>query len=488
MVNLSRALNTAAGGLSAAAAQTAILSRNVANANDPNHTRKSAALASLAHGGALVTGIERSADRALLGRLLETASSSAGTQAYLEGLKRLSETVGDPRDGASIAALLGKLRDDLQLYESDPSKPLNGVAVVRAAGDLAAGLNAASATAQDVRRQADADIAASVTRVNTLLQQFKAANDAAVRGDMTLTGMGEALDARDAALKQLAEEIGIRTVLRGGNDIAIYTDGGVTLFDKLPREVKFAATSVYSATTAGKHVHIDGLPVTDPASGMASRAGRLQGLVTLRDDTAVTSQSQLDGVARGLIQSFAESDPRSPASLPALAGLFMAGGSAALPAAGLEPGLAGALQVNPLADPRHGGNPGLIRDGGFNGPAYRANTTGAASFSGRIARFIDQLGQTRTFDPAGGAGGEASLMSYAATTAGWIEAQRSEATASAARDAAITSRAADALQRQTGVNIDEEMTIMLDLERSYQATSKLIAVVNSMLAALLETV
>ncbi len=36
-------------------------------------------------------------------------------------------------------------------------------------------------------------------------------------------------------MKLLSEELGIRSVTRSNNDIALYTDSGVTLFESVPR-------------------------------------------------------------------------------------------------------------------------------------------------------------------------------------------------------------------------------------------------------------
>ena len=49
----------------------------------------------------------------------------------------------------------------------------------------------------------------------------------------------------------------------------------------------------------------------------------------------------------------------------------------------------------------------------------------------------------------------------------------------------LLSRSTDALSSATGVNLDEEMTLLLDLERSYQASSKLITTIDNMYGALL---
>ena len=52
----------------------------------------------------------------------------------------------------------------------------------------------------------------------------------------------------------------------------------------------------------------------------------------------------------------------------------------------------------------------------------------------------------------------------------------------------VLERTSDALSKATGVNLDEEMTLMLELERTYQASSKLISTIDSMLGSLLAAV
>ncbi len=51
--------------------------------------------------------------------------------------------------------------------------------------------------------------------------------------------------------------------------------------------------------------------------------------------------------------------------------------------------------------------------------------------------------------------------------------------------ATLFERTSEALSNATGVNLDHEMTLLLDLERSYMATSRLISVIDEMFRALL---
>ena len=51
----------------------------------------------------------------------------------------------------------------------------------------------------------------------------------------------------------------------------------------------------------------------------------------------------------------------------------------------------------------------------------------------------------------------------------------------------LLQRSSEALSNETGVNIDEEMTSLLELERAYQASSRLITTIDNMLKTLLAT-
>jgi flagellar hook-associated protein 1 FlgK len=488
MASLSTALNYAVAGLRVNSAQTSLISRNISYANDPDYVRKTADLTRLPGGAISVASYSRSADRRLLDKLLDTSSGAAGKQVALDALAKLAATIGDPESDGSITGLVAKLQQGLQNLEADPSNTTLGSEAFRRASDLALGLNQASASVQQTRAQADQDMAASVDHINSLLAQFKVANDAVVRGAGTAADLTDSLDQRDRILKQLSEEVGIRTTTRANNDIAIYTDSGVTLFETNARSVSFDATSSFDATTTGNAVYVDGVKITGVPSIMPSRAGKLQALAEIRDRVAVTYQTQLDEVARSLIESFAEQD-QSGSALADQAGLFTYGGAPAVPPSGVAvAGLATQIATNSLADPGQGGNVALIRDGGFNGAAYVYNTTGAAGFQDRIAGLIAGLDAPRSFDAAAQLGGSASLKDFSASASGWVEQKRQAADAELIFHVALKSRANEALLRRTGVNIDDEMTTMLDLEKAYQASSKVIAAVDGMLKTLLDAV
>ena len=94
----------------------------------------------------------------------------------------------------------------------------------------------------------------------------------------------------------------------------------------------------------------------------------------------------------------------------------------------------------------------------------------------------------RTFLPDSELPHAATLQVAAETSASWLEATRQGASKQVDRESALLDSASTALSNATGVNRDDEVATMLQLEKSYAASAKLIATVNAMLQSLLDAV
>ncbi len=103
-------------------------------------------------------------------------------------------------------------------------------------------------------------------------------------------------------------------------------------------------------------------------------------------------------------------------------------------------------------------------------------------------QLVDSLSSQRTFDVAAGLGATASVASYATASIGWIEAQRQQAIKTTNYQDARLSQTQQALSNATGVNLDDQMSRMLTLEHSYQASAKLLATVNEMYLTLFDAI
>ena len=498
-MSLSTAFNVISSSFAANAGQTAVVSNNIANVNTPGYSREIANVVTNSYGGSDVASITREANAALLEQVSASTSQAAAQQAISDGLTTLAQTVDDSssatsasgaqQNGASPSAMLANLHSALTTYSDSPSSSSAADAVVSAASDLASSLNSASATVQQVRETADQKMASSVNAINSLLNQFTAANNAVVTGLQTGANVSSVEDTRDSIVTQLAQQIGVSTTVAANGSESIYTDSGVTLFQDTPRTVSFTATPTLVDGANGGAVTVGGVPVTGANSPMPIQSGALAGYAAVRDTLAPEYQAQLDQIAGGLINAFGENDQSTTPTLPALPGLFTTPGATSLPSMSAATGLAAAIEINPNADPSQGGNANRLRDGGISAPgnpAYVYNATGAASYTGRIQGLIGEISATQSFDPSAGLDSSANLTDYANASVGWLQAQHQQASDASTYQNAVATQATSALSNSTGVNLDAEMTNMLNLENSYASTAKLLTTVSSMFTALLQ--
>ena len=488
MYGLTSALSNALSGLLVTSGQSSVVSQNVTSANDENYTRKQVSVLSNLDGTARLAAVTRSSEKGLLDAMLQSSSDASLSSTSLGVLQTLSATVGDVQSDGSLAWSIDQLKRSLQSYASDPANTTLANQVVTSAKTVAQSLNDASATVQKVRSDAETGIATSVNTINDLLNQFQKLDAQISGGGIDSTQLTSAQDSRDAILKKLSSEIGIRTTLRSDGSMAIYSDGGVTLYDRSARGVSFSPTPNMGAGTQGQQVFADGVPITGNSSPMASKSGKLVGLAQIRDVVAPTYQSQLDEVARTLITSFSEKDQSNPATLPDATGLFSFSGSPTLPPPAITSGLASQIAVNTAFDRTSGGNPLLLRDGGANGASYLYNSSNVSGFQSRLNGLLGSLDQQQNFSALSQLNTSDSVVGFATQSAGWLEGLRSAASDKSTASQATMNRSKDALLRTSGVNLDQEMATMLSLEQSYQASAKVMTTVNQMYTSLTDMV
>ena len=500
-MSLSSALSIINSAFVANAGQSAVISSNISNAGTTSYAREIANLITTSGGGVEVASVGREANAALLDQVNTSTSQSAYQQALSDGLTTLAQTVSDSSsatsssgasaNGNSPSAMLANLQSALETYDASPSDTSAAQGAVTAADDLTQSLNTGAAAVQSVRETADSDMASAVNTVNSLLTQFTSVNATIVSGTATGADVSSAEDTRDSILTQLSQEIGISTVANPDGSTSIYTDSGVTLFQGgAPRTVSFTPTATLTDGASGNAVMVDGVPITGSSSPMAIQSGALAGLANLRDVVAPQYGAQLDQIANGLISAFAESD-QTGGTAPTLPGLFTFPGATGVPANSATTGLASEIEVNANVDPSQGGNVDLLRDGGIADPtnsAYTYNTTGTASYTGRIAQLISATTSTQSFNGAAGLGTSSTLSDYADASVSWLQSQNQQASNQLDYQNSVVSQATTALSNATGVNLDTEMTNMLSVENSYTTTAKLLTTVDAMFTSLLSAV
>ncbi len=489
-MSLSLALDSALSGLIAAQRQTALASRNIANANTPGYVRKDAELASqTVQGegrGVVVADILRRVDRMLQQDMRRESGLSSELQAKAERLAAFTTVIGQPDEERSISNSIARLAQAFQSLGESPENAVVQHSAVGAAQDTVRSLQRVAAEIRQQRQASDLAIAASVGRVNQALDDLAQINEQLIvqsGGDRDVTDL---LDKRDQLLDRMSNELGITVLTRENGQVMVLTEGGTTLLDgSRVNRLSFMPTSQIgaAATYSGGTGILSGITVNGvdiaPGSGYtgAIRSGRLAAEFELRDTILPQAQAQIDEIASALADGFQRLDA---SVAPGMAGLFTDAGAAHDRSDPTQIiGLSERLAVNASVDPDQGGSLWRIRDG------VQAAALGAPGDATQARAFLSVFNETIAFNPAAGLSASASIGSYATEFVGFPGNLRAAMQERARHQTSIADTLTTQRQNLEGVNVDDELQKMLLLEQSYNASAKVIQAVRDMMDALL---
>ncbi len=484
-MTLSNALRSATSSLASHSQQLANLSRNISGVGDPTYVRRDAQVYTDQWS---ITRIEisRHVNQSVHSAMLGSQSDAAKAAALASGIDSIASLQDSGSFAFSPASLLAQLKEAVEFSAASPSDPSAMASLVESARSISTAINASYQAVLDKKEEADRAINESVENINSLLSRIKDLNDTIVVAAKGGKDDLDSMDVRDQLVSKLSEEIGIKVLPDHDNGIMITASNGAMLFDTQPRDVVFAPIGSYGPNTVGNELRVDGVTVSGPNAMLKINNGRVAGNLELRDDFLNNQQNQLDEIARGLVEMFAETD-QTAGGKPALAGLFTWSGGPAVPAsATLEKGIAWTLSVNPLVDLQQGGNPALLRDGAINGDGdYTYNTTGGPGFSDRLLQLSDAFEKPMSFDALIGLPASASMSEYAAYALDDLNSKRAGALANNDYRSELANQMQTAFANETGVNLDYELSRLLEVERTYQASARVVKAVDDLLLELL---
>jgi flagellar hook-associated protein 1 len=483
-MSLAASLSSALSGLTANARAAEIVSSNVANAMTEGYGRRSLELSSRMVGavsnGVQVTGVNRWANPILLTdrRIADAGAADSGVrQAFLADLERL---LGSGDAEGSLTRRVGALDTALIEAASRPDSPARLNTVLVAVRDLAGALSGAADQVQTARTAADRQIAGEVSTINTTLAQIADMNQRITAH----TGTGEddsaLIDQRQQLIDRLAGIIPLREMPRERGQVALYTTGGASLLEGRPMLVGFTASGLVTAdmTLVGgglSGLTLNGQPIPVGGERGLFAGGSLAAHFAVRDELGAQAQTRLDAMARNLAERF--SDPAvDPTIGPGGAGLFTDLGAAFDPVN--EAGFAQRLRVHASVDPAQGGALWRLRDG------VGAVAPGAAANSALLSALQTALTDRRPAASGDFMPGARGFAGFAADLLSGVAGQR---LAAAAETSFATSRAEALRQMQLeeGVDTDQEMQTLLEIERGYAANARVIQTVDEMINALL---
>jgi flagellar hook-associated protein 1 FlgK len=303
------AINSALSSIFAIQKQMNLASANIANADVDGYTAKSVKLNTTVSGG-IASGVATSAASSTVDRYLlkdiaaavSSASEADTADTYYEALQQLLGSVSsdDAGSGSDLSSLLSNLTDAASDLAGTPDSESYKAAFVAALDDVAAALRRTSAEVQELRSQADQEIAETVDEVNAALDQIAALNlqirSAQASGEST----ADLEDQRMSALQAVAKNIDVNYFVDQYGNMQIYTAGNQILLDRSgARHLDHTASSLSdSVSYAGGGIDaitLNGVDITN-----AIGTGSLAALVEQRDSVLTNVQSELDNLSQSL--------------------------------------------------------------------------------------------------------------------------------------------------------------------------------------------
>lgn len=484
-MGITNAVANATSGLAAASRRADIVSNNVANALTPGYAKRSVEISEKVLGGrgagVKFDGVARAVDHALTRERRLADGAHGRDQIASAAYASFNKALGEPGDPFSLFAQYENFESSLRaLAQSPESQPMQAQ-VLDAAKALTAAFRELAGDAQAARQDADAQIAESVTYINGVLKQIENLNSeisTAGAGGRDATALE---DQRKTLIDQVAAFVPVREVRRDNGKVDLITDKGIFLIAGKARAFEFTPTNTITpdATLAGGDVSgltLNGADLTPGGGGSFSiSGGALAGYFNVRDEIAPQFQTQLDALARDVMERFEGIDP---SLAPGEAGLFTDAG-AAFDAAS-ETGLAARIAINAAIDPDQGGAPWRLRDG------LGAAGQGPSGEAGLLNMILDAFTALKAPPPGAGLSGQLSAVEAAANVASSIGRARLSSETQLATTAARARSLGDAEQSATAVDTDVELQKLLMIEQAFSANARVIQTADDMMRTLLE--
>ncbi|NGM37764.1 flagellar hook-associated protein FlgK [Methylobacterium sp. DB0501] len=316
------ALNTATAGLQVTQAAIGLVSQNVANAGSAGYVKRVLTpVAQLGNSGVATGTITRTLDAVSLKQLrLETAGASyTGLTAKVQG--QLDALYGNPGSASALDGVMNGFTQALQGLTSDPTSAASRASAVSAARTVATTISGIANGVQTLRTGLEAQLGSDVTSASTLLSQIAALNTKVVGATGNSSGdtrVAELLDQRDQAINTLSHYLDVQVSEQHDGSVTLLTASGATLVDhgaaaSLAFDGRGALNAAVQYTTDPDTRGVGTVTATTPAGARidliatgAIRSGSIAAAVSLRDDTLVQAQRQLDDLASGLSRAISD--------------------------------------------------------------------------------------------------------------------------------------------------------------------------------------
>jgi len=443
--------------------QIQIAGKNLANVDNPNYARQKVVYGSpgtyqTPQGsqdlGLVVKSIQSIRDPLLDAQVVRETGLTSSYTAQQTALQKAQADLGQTVDGASstdtsstsatssgIGAAVTSLFNSFSALAADPTDSGTRATLLANAQTLTDQMNSVDSRLSQLQSDLTTQTTSDVSDANTLLAQIASLNNQI--GQAEINNPGSAVDLRDqrqAALEQLSQKIAVTAT----NDPTNPSEIVITAKDSSGNPI----TLVNKTTVTGLTFNGTTVSGGSPSTAIDLAGGSIQGNLTARDGAVQTLRTNLDSLANQLVTSVNKA--YNPTGLT---GNFF------------DPTKTTAGTITVLSSVT---------------PANLKASDGGAAGDNTIATAVAALSTTKFSTSSGDAINGSFSDSYASAVSS-LGQSLSSANESVTDQSNILSLVTSQRQSVSGVSLDEEMTNLMTYQRSYEASSRMISVINELL-------
>ncbi len=438
----------------------AVIGHNTANVNTPGFSRQRALISpsmclptvlGAIGTGVNVLGIQQIHDNLLDRSIRDGYSNTAQWQAIDGSLQNLENIFGDVTDTSGLSDLLSDYWNSWQDVANDPEN-LTARADLRQTGQsLCTEFNRIHNSLMSERQDLDQELQVRVSEINSLASAVADLNERIA--DIESTG-GQANDLRDqrnALLNNLSELVDTQVSEGSNGQINVYIGGQILVQGNI-----FTTINTVERSVSGGSVH--DLVWTDGGAPVVVSGGQVAGLIEMRDERIPEVAERMDELANTMVS-----------------------------------------QVNSL----HLGGYGL--NGATGNNFFDPNTTGAGdiALSSEVLNSLEVIAASGSGAPGDNdnalaiAGlqnallmenGTATISDYYANLVSEVGVVRQNSTFRRNQEEATLDQLENQRESISGVNLDEEMTNLIQYQQAYEAAARLVTTVSQMMDTVLNLV
>ncbi len=461
-----------------------VVSQNVANAETPGYSRQRPMLSAatpvrMPYGnigtGVRFDGIERQRD-VLLDRAFRTASTLLGESTYRrDTLQQVEDIFGEPSD-SGMAATLDQFWSAFSDLSTTPGS-LSAKAVVQQRGrQLAQLFNDYDTRLTGVREQVTSRLETSVAEINQLAEQVAELNDRIVTSEAGGSVAADLRDRRDLLLDDLSRLAGTRVESQKDGSVSVLIGNSTLVDGSSARELRLAPDPPVPPPAVTPSDMPVKLLLGNSIDRLAPLAGELKSMVDVVNTDVPTLRSRLDTLAASLA---------STVNAAHSAGFVFPTGTIPGTAAG------NFFDAGTVTDPVRAGTIRLDATIAANAANIATSGDAAAPLDNAVALALSALRNDSTSVSWTSPSGEtetAGFNTFYRTTVTRIGLDVRSADDDVTVRTTLADQADTRRQAVSGVSTDEELIMLMRVQQSYVAATKLIKTADEMLQTILSLV